>query len=115
MNKTSKSSPVTDYISYGYALAILIGGLMGYVKAGSILSLGAGLIFGSAAAFGAYQVSSNPRNFILAFLASGALLAVMGLRFYNGGKFMPAGLMTILSLIQVIRLGSRFFQKNNTN
>ncbi len=61
-------------------------------------------IFLGAAAFGAYQISQNPKNFQLALLTSGALLAVMGLRFYKSGKLMPAGLIAGLSLLQVARL-----------
>ena len=82
--------------------------MIGYLKAGSLPSLGAGLLFGSAATFGAYQISQNPRNLSLALLTSGALLAVMGLRFYKSGKFMPAGLLAVVSLAQVARLGMRY-------
>ena len=66
---------------------------------------GAGLLFGGAAAFGAYQISQNPKNIQLALLTSGALLTVMGMRFYKSGKLMPAGLIAGLSLLQVARLG----------
>lgn len=44
--------PKTDYVSYIYALTILAGGAMGYAKSGSLPSLGAGVLFGGAAAFG---------------------------------------------------------------
>lgn len=79
-------------------------------KLGSIPSLAAGLVFGSAAVFGAYQLSQNPKNFTVALLTSGVLLTVMGLRFYQGGKFMPAGLIASLSLLQTGRLGARFLE-----
>jgi uncharacterized membrane protein (UPF0136 family) len=78
---------------------------------GSLPSLAAGLIFGAAATFGAYQVSENPRNFYLLLLTSGALLGVMGPKFYRTGKFMPAGLIAGLSLLQFGRLGARFIQQ----
>ena len=112
MSKVNQNSPATDYISYGYALAILAGGVMGYAKAKSIPSLAAGVVFGAAATLGAYQVSQNPKDFYVAFLTSGALLAVMGARFYKSRKIMPAGLIAGLSLVQVARLGTSFFQKN---
>lgn len=96
--------PKTDYFSYAYALTILAGGCMGYAKSGSAPSLGAGLLFGGAAAYGAYQLSQNKKDFQLALLTSGALLAVMGFRFYKTGKFMPAGLIAGLSLLQCGRL-----------
>lgn len=73
-------------------------------------SLAAGLFFGSVAVFGAYQISQDPRNFHVALLTSGALLTVMGMRYYNGRRFMPAGLLAALSLLQVARLGSRYLK-----
>lgn len=77
---------------------------------GSLPSLAAGLVFGAAASFGAFQTSQNPRNFHVALITSGVLLTVMGMRFYSSGKFMPAGLMTALSLLQFGRMGSRLVQ-----
>lgn len=101
------------FLNLFFLSLIQIGGLFGYAKAGSLPSLAAGLLFGSAATFGAYQISNNPRNFQVALLTSGALLTVMGMRFYKGGKFMPAGLIASLSLVQVVRLGMRAFGGGN--
>jgi uncharacterized membrane protein (UPF0136 family) len=42
----------TDLIGYGYAFIVLAGGIMGYVKGGSVPSLAAGVLFGGASAFG---------------------------------------------------------------
>ena len=77
----------------------------------SLTSLVAGLVFGSVALVGAYQASVNPRNILTILLTSGALLVVMGTRFYNSGKFMPAGLVALLSLIQFGRMAFRFFAR----
>jgi uncharacterized membrane protein (UPF0136 family) len=74
-------------------------------------SLAAGFVFGAAASFGAYQVSQNPRNMYVILLTSGALLGVMGSRFYRSGKFMPAGLIAGLSLLQFGRMGARLIQQ----
>ena len=63
---------------------------------GSIPSLGAGLLFGSILCYGAYQTSRNPNDFGLIFGTSTALGGLMGYRFYNSGKFMPAGIVTVL-------------------
>ncbi|KAG9479259.1 hypothetical protein GDO78_012763 [Eleutherodactylus coqui] len=44
-------------------------------------------------------------------VASGTLAGVMGYRFYNSGKFMPAGLIAGASLLMLGRLGVRMLQK----
>ncbi|KAG0942418.1 hypothetical protein G6F61_005015 [Rhizopus arrhizus] len=75
--------------------------------AGSTSSLLAGLIFGALAALGAYQVSQDSKNVTLALVVSLLLLVVMGTRFYKGRKWMPAGLVSLLSLLMVIRYASR--------
>uniref|UniRef100_A0A3Q2NVF0 Transmembrane protein 14C n=2 Tax=Fundulus heteroclitus TaxID=8078 RepID=A0A3Q2NVF0_FUNHE len=60
------SAPATnmsvDWIGYGYATLVASGGVVGYVKAGSVPSLAAGLLFGGLAGFGAYQISNDPNN-----------------------------------------------------
>lgn len=103
----SRHSATTDYISYIYALSVIGGGVAGYAKAGSMPSLAAGLLFGSLAAYSAYQTSQRPRDVLLGIATAGTLLGFMGFRFYNSGKFMPAGLVALLSLGQVARLGMR--------
>lgn len=71
---------------------------------GSIPSLGAGLLFGSALAYGAWQVSQDPANYSLQLAASSILAGVMGYRFYNSGKIMPAGAICALSAAMIIRI-----------
>ncbi|MCL4133819.1 UNVERIFIED_CONTAM: hypothetical protein GTU68_058061, partial [Idotea baltica] len=63
---------------------------------GSIPSLGAGLLFGSILTFGAYQLSQNPNNYYVSLGTSTILGGMMGMRYMNSGKFMPAGLITCL-------------------
>ncbi|NP_001279149.1 transmembrane protein 14C [Callorhinchus milii] len=100
-----------DWLGYGYAALVASGGIIGYAKAGSVPSLAAGLIFGSIAGIGAYQISENPHNIWLSLFASGTLTGVMGYRFYNSGKFMPAGLVAGLSILMLGRLGWKMLQK----
>jgi uncharacterized membrane protein (UPF0136 family) len=86
-----------DYISFAYAATIAAGGIMGYAKAGSTASLGAGLMFGTVMCYGAYQTSQNPNNYYLSLGASSLLMGVMGNRFlFQNAKFMPAGLVATL-------------------
>ncbi|XP_071553082.1 transmembrane protein 14C [Panulirus ornatus] len=96
-----------DYISYAYAAAVAMGGVVGYAKAGSVPSLGAGLLFGSLLGYGAYQLSENPANYYLTLGTSTVLGGIMGMRFLNSGKFMPPGLIAVMSLAMVARLGAR--------
>jgi uncharacterized membrane protein (UPF0136 family) len=82
-----------------------------FIILGSLVSLGAGVLFGSAAVLGAYLSSQNSKNFHLALFTAAALLVLMGFRFYNSGKFMPAGLLSGLSLFQSVRLAVRYTEK----
>ncbi|KAF5901164.1 eukaryotic translation elongation factor 1 epsilon-1, partial [Clarias magur] len=82
-----------DWAGYGYAALVASGGVLGYVKAGSVPSLAAGLLFGGLAGFGAYQISQNPNNIWVSLATSGTLAALMGRRFYNSRKMMPAGIV----------------------
>ncbi|KAJ8369973.1 hypothetical protein SKAU_G00100010 [Synaphobranchus kaupii] len=94
-----------DWFGYGYASLVAAGGIMGYAKAGSIPSLIAGLFFGLLSAIGAYQISQNPKNIWVSLVAAGILAAVMGIRFLNSGKFVPAGLMTGASILMLVKIG----------
>ncbi|KAM6919758.1 transmembrane protein 14C-like isoform 1-T3 [Lycodopsis pacificus] len=93
-----------DWIGFSYAALVSAGGIIGYVKAGSVTSLAAGLLFGLLAAVGAYLASQNPKNVWLSLGTSGTLAVVMGLRFLNSWKFMPAGLMTLLSGLMLVKI-----------
>ncbi|XP_055509444.1 transmembrane protein 14C-like [Leucoraja erinacea] len=101
----------TDWPGFGYAALVAAGGLLGYVKAGSVPSLAAGLLFGTAAGIGAYQITQNPKNVWLSLVVSGTLTGIMGMRFYNSRKFMPAGLVAGLSILMVGRLGLKMMGK----
>ncbi|KFO83838.1 Transmembrane protein 14C, partial [Buceros rhinoceros silvestris] len=82
-----------------------------FAYSGSIPSLAAGLFFGSLAGLGAYQLSQNPSNIWISLITSGTLTAVMGTRFYNSRKFMPAGLIAGVSLLMVGRLALKMVTK----
>ncbi|KAL5022337.1 hypothetical protein ScPMuIL_001492 [Solemya velum] len=93
-----------DWVSAAYAVTVAAGGIIGYVKAGSIISMAMGLASGALMGFGVYQMSHDPKNITLSLAVSGILLALMGYRYMNSGKIMPAGLVASLSLMMVIRL-----------
>ncbi|XP_013878811.1 transmembrane protein 14A [Austrofundulus limnaeus] len=93
-----------DWIGFGYAATIVFGGFMGYKRKASVMSLIAGLVFGGLSAYGAYNISNDPKNIQVSLLASGVLSVVMGLRYKKSGKLMPAGIISGLSLLMVFRL-----------
>jgi len=94
--------PNHDVFGYVYALTVAAGGIIVYLKAGSTPSLIAGLVFGAIVGAGAWLISTE-NNHLLMLVGSGVLAAFMGLRFYNSGKFMPAGLVAGLSILMVCR------------
>ncbi|POI20606.1 hypothetical protein CIB84_015647 [Bambusicola thoracicus] len=51
-----------DWIGFAYAALLAVGGVIGYTRKGSKISLAAGLTFGSVAGYGAYCVTRDPRN-----------------------------------------------------
>uniref|UniRef100_A0A131YFJ7 Transmembrane protein 14C n=2 Tax=Rhipicephalus TaxID=426455 RepID=A0A131YFJ7_RHIAP len=99
----------TDIWAFGYAFTVALGGVIGYVKAGSIPSLMAGLVFGGLALIGAYQTSQDPHNYYLSLAVSGVLAGLMGYRFAHTSKIMPAGLIAILSIAMCCRILCRAF------
>ncbi|XP_036416531.1 transmembrane protein 14C isoform X2 [Colossoma macropomum] len=100
-----------DWAGYGYAALVASGGVLGYVKAGSAPSLAAGLLFGGLAGFGAYQISQDPKNIWVSLATSGTLAAIMGKRFYNSRKIMPAGIVAGASILMLVKLGVGVLQK----
>ncbi|CAG9760258.1 unnamed protein product [Ceutorhynchus assimilis] len=103
-----------DVPGYLYAGAIATGGIMGYVKAGSIPSLAAGLICGTVLVIGAYQTSQDPSNYGLQLGTSSLLAGLMGFRYYKSGKIMPAGVVSLLSIAIISRIGIRALNNQAT-
>ncbi|MGA7933505.1 MAG: TMEM14 family protein [Kovacikia sp.] len=82
-----------------YALLVALGGVMGYAKVQSNASLISGLVSGVVLAIAWYTSLQNPLvGLAIATVVALLLLGVFALRFRSTAKFMPAGLMAILSL-----------------
>lgn len=77
------------------------------VFTGSLPSLAAGLLFGGALLYGAVEASRDPANYTTQLAATSILTGVMGYRFYSSGKIMPAGVVTLLSVAMLMRIGAR--------
>ncbi len=86
---------------YIYGVLLIVGGLMGYVKAKSVPSLVAGVVCGLIAIFIGYRY---PWHYApeAALVLSLFLLIIMGRRYLKTGKLMPALFVVILSIIVAI-------------
>lgn len=52
-----------DWWGFAYAAALALGGFMGYKRKGSVVSLIAGLFFGSVSAYGAFRITCDPHDY----------------------------------------------------
>jgi uncharacterized membrane protein (UPF0136 family) len=89
-----------------YALLVAIGGLIGYVKSKSKVSLISGLASGLLLAIAAYLTSNgSPNGLALAAIVAVILLIVFSIRWSKTKAFMPSGLMAILSFCASVAFG----------
>jgi uncharacterized membrane protein (UPF0136 family) len=83
---------------YIYGILLIVGGLMGYVKAKSAPSLVAGGVSGVLALILAWYYDACPYVPATALLLSVALAVIMGRRYLRTRKAMPALLIVVLSI-----------------
>jgi uncharacterized membrane protein (UPF0136 family) len=89
------------FIVFG-ALTIA-GGVVGYVKADSVASIIAGSITGIILLVAAFLLPEHPAiGLATAFIISLLLAAQFAPKFIRTGRLMPAGMMSILSVIGII-------------
>lgn len=106
MNKTSV------IVSLIYAVLLFVGGIIGFLKAGSPMSLIAGissciLIL----AFLFVGKTKTELGYILISSISFILLIFFVFRFFKTHSFMPSGLMSILSLVNLGVVSMNLFNK----
>lgn len=90
-----------------YGTLTIVGGVMGYIKAGSIASLIAGGASGALILlFAMLYAQQKPMGKIGLMTMSTLLLGWFGLKFSQTGAIMPAGMMVGLS---ALTLASLFF------
>ncbi|UJR20832.1 hypothetical protein I4U23_023943 [Adineta vaga] len=90
-----------DQFGIVYGAALILGGLLGYFRRGSAISLLFGVLFG---AWSLYNAMHPTRQNNVANLAIASVLGVlMLLRFLIGGKWFPALLIVGLSGVQIYR------------
>jgi uncharacterized membrane protein (UPF0136 family) len=84
-----------------YIVLLVMGGLMGFLKAGSKISLVTSVAFAVPLALCALGIIAP---FYIAEILIGLLAFVFGMRYAKGKKFMPSGFMCLLSAVVVAAL-----------
>ena len=88
-----------------YGALLVLGGVMGFIKAGSLISLIFGTVFGGAVLLSAWGMFKKKREAIYAALILAfAIDALFTYRMMETGKLFPAGVICILSLVVIIVL-----------
>jgi uncharacterized membrane protein (UPF0136 family) len=98
---------MTAWLVLVYGILVAAGGVMGYVKAGSMASLVAGGIAGLALAGSSVLMmrGSYQTGWWISLIVALALLARFGSAAMSAGfKFMPGGMVIILSAIVIVAL-----------
>jgi uncharacterized membrane protein (UPF0136 family) len=86
-----------------FGLLTIAGGIMGYVKAGSTASLIAGSISGLLLLLAAFVLPSHALiGLTLGGIVSLLLIGYFLPAFFRTGKIMPAGMMSLLSVLGMV-------------
>jgi len=86
-----------------YGVLMMMGGVIGFVKVGSKASLISGVGLGLAlvaCGFGVWYGYYN--SIIVAEVIATLLVVLFAIRFAKTGRFMPAGMLAILSVVAVV-------------
>ncbi|PZD72349.1 hypothetical protein C1752_03936 [Acaryochloris thomasi RCC1774] len=86
-----------------YGLLNIAGGVMGYVKSKSKISLIMGCFFGMLLVVGAIAtLKGSAIGLSMATVITGILVVVFGIRWVKTQKVMPSGLMVILGAVSLL-------------
>lgn len=86
-----------------FGILTIAGGIIGYVKAGSVPSIIGGSICGILLLLAAWLIPENRvAGLAMAFIVSLLLAGQFVPKFMRTGAVMPAGLMSILSVIGIV-------------
>ncbi len=90
-------------VAIAYGILAIVGGIIGYQKAGSKVSLISGIVSGILLILGGLAgLVGFGLGLILARVVTIILIIVFGIRLVKTGKFMPAGIMLIAGIITLI-------------
>uniref|UniRef100_A0AAG5DIZ6 Uncharacterized protein n=1 Tax=Anopheles atroparvus TaxID=41427 RepID=A0AAG5DIZ6_ANOAO len=91
-----------DFVGAIFAILVAVGGIMGYVRARSRMSLYSGILFGVALGVGAWLNSMSDPLPIVQLAVLAVLIMVMLYRYWSTRAFMPAGMIILLSFGVVV-------------
>jgi uncharacterized membrane protein (UPF0136 family) len=96
-----------------FGVLTIVGGVIGYVKASSVASIVAGSVAGILLIVAGVLIGSGKvqAGLILGAVVSIALAGRFVPAYLSAHRFMPAGMMTILSVIGIIVTALAFFKK----
>jgi uncharacterized membrane protein (UPF0136 family) len=107
-----QSMEVTKIYFILFGVLTIAGGIVGYVKAGSVASIIAGSITGVLLLVAAFLLPEHRGLGLATALVISLLLAGQFVpKFLQTGRMMPAGMMSILSVIGVIAAIVAFIKK----
>lgn len=97
--------PIAAFVTLLYGILSIVGGAIGYRQAGSQVSLISGFVSGLLLLIGAYLLFGGaPIGPVLAAVVSLLLVIVFAIRLAKTRKFMPAGLMILVGVINLATL-----------
>jgi uncharacterized membrane protein (UPF0136 family) len=103
------------YLVLIFSILVFCGGVMGYIKSGSLPSIISGGAFGALLLASSSMIIKGKKNGQkIALIGTLALDAFFTYRFAANPKFMPAGLMIILCNLMLISLITGIRKKANT-
>jgi len=89
-----------DLVSLAFAVFLVVFGLIGYLEAGSIISLVASVGISVPILIGSYLCAAKHIYWSILTLAATLLLFVMmSIRYYKSSKFYPAGVVAAVSFV----------------
>jgi uncharacterized membrane protein (UPF0136 family) len=99
---------MTIYVLCAYAALLALGGLIGYVKSGSMISIFSGSLSALSLMASVYMIRKRkPVGYLCAIAMTMMLSVLFAYRFSLAFSWMPAGMMLVVSLLVLLFLLGR--------
>jgi|GEM_PF-1749143 len=111
MTKEKKLTEVLPKLNFFLGIIVSLGGLIGYFKAGSLISFSMGLFFGNLLMLSIWGTKEKIWGFILALTLSIALSIIFVIRFIKTGSAIPALIILPMTLASIAGNGLVVYSK----